>query len=76
MARKGQISEEMAICARQEGVAPEFIRKGVEDGVIVVVRNKRHDTVQPVAIGRGVKTKINVNIGTSKDHTDLALAGC
>ena len=73
MARKGQISEEMAICARQEGVAPEFIRKGVEDGVIVVVRNKRHDTVQPVAIGRGVKTKINVNIGTSKDHTDLAL---
>jgi phosphomethylpyrimidine synthase len=70
-ARKGQISEEMEMCARQEGVTPEFIRKGVEDGGIVVVRNKRHDTVQPVAMGKGLKTKINVNIGTSGDHVDL-----
>ena len=73
MARRGRISEEVEVCARQEGVAPEFIRKGVEDGTIVVVRNKRHDTVQPVAIGKGIKTKINVNIGTSKDHMDLDL---
>jgi phosphomethylpyrimidine synthase len=73
MARKGEISEEMEICARQEGVPPEFIREGVEEGTLVVVRNNRHDAVMPVAIGTGLKTKINVNIGTSGDHVDVAL---
>lgn len=73
MARKGQISEEMEMCARQEGVTPEFIRKGVEEGTIVVVRNNRHDTIRPVAIGTGLKTKVNVNIGTSGDHMDMNL---
>ncbi len=73
IARKGDISKEMETCARQEGVTPEFIRKGVEDGTIVVVRNNRHDSILPVAIGTGLKTKINVNIGTSGDHMDLDL---
>ncbi|MDO9515567.1 MAG: phosphomethylpyrimidine synthase ThiC, partial [Syntrophales bacterium] len=62
MARKGGISEEMEMCARQEGVPPEFIRKGVEEGTIVVVRNNRHGSIMPLAIGKGLRTKINVNI--------------
>ncbi|MBC8200151.1 MAG: phosphomethylpyrimidine synthase ThiC [Desulfobacterales bacterium] len=72
-ARKNRISEEMEICAGQEGVEPEFIRKGIEDGNIVVVRNKKHTSVLPLAIGRGLKTKVNANIGTSKDRSDLDL---
>ncbi len=31
IARKGNISEEMKICAGREGVTSEFIRKGVEE---------------------------------------------
>ena len=73
MARKGIISEEMAYCAKRESVAPEFIRQGVEDGTIVVVRNNRHSSIPALAIGKGLRTKINANIGTSKDHVDLAL---
>ncbi|MDA3835923.1 MAG: phosphomethylpyrimidine synthase ThiC [Spirochaetales bacterium] len=69
-ARENKISEEMEICARQEGVEPEFIRKGVEDGNIVVVRNKKHTSVLPIAIGKGLRTKVNANIGTSKDRND------
>jgi len=72
-ARKNKISEEMEICAGQEGVAPEFIRKGVEDGNIVVVRNRKHTSVLPLAIGKGLRTKVNANIGTSKDRSDLDL---
>ena len=72
-ARENKISEEMKICARREGVEPEFIRKGVEDGNIVVVRNKKHTSVLPIAIGKGLKTKVNANIGTSKDRIDLDL---
>ena len=71
IARENKISEEMEICAGQEGVDPEFIRKGVEDGSIVVVRNSKHTSILPLAIGRGLKTKVNANIGTSKDRSDL-----
>ncbi len=70
-ARNGRITEEMRICAEKERVSPEFIRKGVAEGNIVVVRNNRHTAISPLAIGKGLRTKINANIGTSGDHTDL-----
>jgi len=73
MARKNKISEEMEICAEYEGVEPEFIRKGIENGNIVVIRNKKHKSISPLAIGKGLKTKVNANIGTSKDRTDIDL---
>jgi len=73
MARKNKISEEMEICAEYEGVDPEFIRKGVENGNIVVIRNKKHKSISPLAIGKGLKTKVNANIGTSKYRTDIDL---
>lgn len=70
-ARRGEISEEMRQCAENERVSPEFIRRGVAEGTIVVVRNKKHGNIRPVAIGNGLRTKINANIGTSKDLMDL-----
>ena len=72
-ARKGLISEEMKKCAEMEAVSPEFIRSGIEKGTIVIVRNIRHSTIAPLAIGKGLRTKINANIGTSKDRVDLGL---
>ena len=72
-ANSGRISEEMEICAAQEGVSAEFIRKGMADGNIVVLRNNRHTGVTPLAVGKGLKTKVNANIGTSGDHADLEL---
>ena len=72
-ANSGWISEEMEICAAQEGVSAEFIRKGMADGNIVVLRNNRHTGVSPLAVGKGLKTKVNANIGTSGDHADLEL---
>lgn len=72
-ARKGIITDEMKICAGEEGVEPDFICRGVAEGNIVITRNVNHKTIKPLAIGRGLRTKINANIGTSKDHTDLKL---
>jgi phosphomethylpyrimidine synthase len=72
MARQGIISEEMKLCAKQENVGPEYIRKGVADGTIVVVRNNGHTSIPALAIGKGLRTKINANVGTSKDRADLA----
>ena len=73
MARQGIVSEEMKLCAKLENVEPETIRKGVEDGTIVVVRNNGHTSIPALAIGKGLRTKINANVGTSKDRADVAL---
>lgn len=72
-ARKGMITAEMKICAGEESVEPEYIRQAMVDGTIVIVRNVNHTTIKPLAIGKGLRTKINANIGTSKDHTDLKM---
>jgi len=70
-ARQGIITEEMKICAGIEGVLPEHVRQGLADGTIVICRNVRHTAIKPLAIGCGLRTKINANIGTSKDNNDL-----
>jgi phosphomethylpyrimidine synthase len=72
-ARKGLITEEMKIAAAAEGVEAEYIRQGMVDGVIVICRNVNHAAISPLAIGKGLRTKVNANIGTSKDNNDLAL---
>ncbi|MCX7634374.1 MAG: phosphomethylpyrimidine synthase ThiC [Syntrophales bacterium] len=72
-ARQGLITDEMRQCAAGEGVSAEFVRSGVADGTIVIVRNIRHGSIAPLAIGKGLRTKINANIGTSRDRVDLAL---
>ncbi|PKN20084.1 MAG: phosphomethylpyrimidine synthase [Deltaproteobacteria bacterium HGW-Deltaproteobacteria-6] len=72
-ARQGIISEEMKICAAEEGVEGEFIRQGMVDGNIVICRNVNHTGIKPLAIGLGLRTKVNANIGTSRDNNDLAV---
>lgn len=64
-ARKGEITEEMAKIAAKEGVDPEFIRKGIASGTIVIPANKNHPRLDPQGIGKGLRTKVNANIGTS-----------
>ncbi len=52
--------------AQKEGVDPEFVRKGVANGRIVIPSNPVHSP-DPCGIGEGLSVKVNVNIGTSRD---------
>lgn len=70
--RQGIITEEMKEAALQERVPADFIREGVAAGNIVICKNKRHN-IKPLAIGKGLRTKINANIGTSGDSADLSV---
>ncbi|MFA5757180.1 MAG: phosphomethylpyrimidine synthase ThiC, partial [Smithellaceae bacterium] len=72
-ARKGVLTEEMKQSAAREGVSPEAIRQGIVDGTIVICRNINHTAIEPLAIGLGLRTKVNANIGTSRDNQDLKL---
>jgi len=55
-------------CARNEGVAPEFIMQGVAKGTIAIPKNKNHHFTKIIGVGTGLSTKVNANIGSSKDH--------
>jgi len=71
-ARKGNITPEMEAVARAEGVGVGQIVEGVADGTIVITRNARHTSITPLGIGKGLRTKVNANIGTSKDRMSVA----
>jgi phosphomethylpyrimidine synthase len=71
-ARKGIITDKMREAALVEGVAPEFIRDGIAAGNIIICHNIKHLNGSPLAVGRGLRTKVNANIGTSADDLDIA----
>jgi phosphomethylpyrimidine synthase len=71
-ARKGIITNKMQTAAAAEGVSPEFIRDGIAKGTIIISHNdKTHQHGIPLAVGAGLRTKVNANIGTSADDTDI-----
>jgi len=71
LAKAGRISPEMRRVAKDEGVPIGFIRKGLIDGTIVIPKNIKRRLQKPCGIGSGLRTKINANIGTSKDSSDI-----
>jgi len=70
IAKKGIVTEEVKKAAVLESIEPETLAQDIAKGVTVIPRNINHD-IRPIAIGRGVKTKINANIGTSKDRVSI-----
>ncbi|MDA8099337.1 MAG: phosphomethylpyrimidine synthase ThiC [Nitrospiraceae bacterium] len=70
-ARKGNITPEMQAVARAEGLRPEQVQEGIADGTIVITRNRVHTSITPLGVGKGLRTKINANIGTSKDRMSI-----
>ena len=69
-AKKGIITKEMKIVAKKEYRSPEFIRDLVAKGQIVICANKNHQVLEPNGVGRMLSTKINVNLGVSRDCKD------
>jgi phosphomethylpyrimidine synthase len=70
-ARRSIITREMEIVARKELVDTEKLRKLVAEGKVVIPANKNHISLEPCGIGEGLKTKINVNLGVSKDCCNI-----
>ncbi|MBU0687428.1 MAG: phosphomethylpyrimidine synthase ThiC [Candidatus Margulisbacteria bacterium] len=72
-ALKGIITKEMELVAKAEGRTPEEIRCGVAKGTIVIPANINHKNLIPRGIGTGLTTKVNANIGTSRESSNLEL---
>jgi phosphomethylpyrimidine synthase len=64
-AKKGEVTPEMEYVAIREGLSPEFVRDEVARGRAIIPANINHPEIEPMAIGRNFKVKINANIGNS-----------
>ena len=71
-AQNGTVTEEMKVVAQVEGVDPEFVRKGVASGRIVIPISPYRET-QACGVGKGMRTKVNASVGTSSDIVDIDL---
>ena len=55
-----------------EGVSVAKLRSALEAGRVVIPLNAKRAVVARKAIGEGMSTKVNVNVGTSKDYVNVA----
>lgn len=70
-ARKGIVTKEMEIVAKKEQMDIKELMDYMAKGQIIIPCNKRHTSIEPNGIGSMLKTKINVNLGISRDWKDM-----
>ncbi|WP_291326261.1 phosphomethylpyrimidine synthase ThiC [Desulfovibrio sp. UCD-KL4C] len=70
-ARKGIVTPQMEIVARKENMRIEDLMERMAKGTVIIPANKKHTNLDPEAVGEGISTKINVNLGISKDCSDI-----
>jgi phosphomethylpyrimidine synthase len=62
----------MRAIAKEENLSPGLLQELVGEGKVVIPLNPNHSPIHAIGIGKGLRTKVNVNIGTSSDFPDVA----
>jgi phosphomethylpyrimidine synthase len=71
-ARRGRLTRVMKAVAEAENIAPQSLSALISQGQVVIPWNISHSPARPAGIGRSLRTKVNVNIGTSADFPRLS----
>ncbi len=66
-AKKGIVTKEMEIVSKKENMDVNKLMDLMAKGKVVIPCNKNHKNINPEGVGEGLRTKINVNLGISKD---------
>ena len=69
-ARQGILTPQMEIVAKKEQMDPAELMALVAAGKVAIPANRRHTSLDPEGIGSMLRTKINVNLGVSRDCKD------
>ncbi len=69
-AKQKIVTDELKIVAEKERMTIDELLPLVASGKVVICSNKLHTCLDPVGIGSMLQTKINVNLGVSKDCVD------
>ena len=66
-ARKGIVTPQMETVARKENMRVEDLMERMARGAVIIPANRNHVNLDPEGVGEGMRIKINVNLGISKD---------
>ena len=69
-AHKGIVTPEMEVVAKKEHMSAVRLMELVAEGKVVICANKNHKSLNPEGVGSMLRTKINVNLGVSRDCKD------
>ena len=67
----GNITDIFEACAGNESIEVNELVAGVVAGTIAIPKNIHHNFDRVIAIGKGIATKVNANIGSSRDIAKL-----
>ncbi len=68
--REGRVTDEVKLVAKMEGIDELKLCRRIAEGRAIVIRNiKEPERIS--GVGLGLRTKVNVNIGTSSEVVDL-----
>ncbi|MBM3297299.1 MAG: phosphomethylpyrimidine synthase ThiC [Candidatus Aminicenantes bacterium] len=70
--RTGTITPLLRKIAREERIPEDRLLELMSSGRVIIPSNPRHSQARPTGIGKSLRTKVNVNLGTSADFPDLA----
>ena len=70
-ALKGVITPQMRSVAKEERLSPAEILKALANGTVAIPYNPLHKNCRATGIGKGLRVKVNANIGTSADYPNL-----
>jgi phosphomethylpyrimidine synthase len=71
-AKNNLLTPLMKAIAAIEGIDPRLLCQRIQEGSVAILNNNKRKIKSPCAVGYGLKTKINANIGTSTDHALLS----
>ena len=69
-ARRGIVTPEIEAVTKKENREVSFIMDMVAQGKVAIPANVNHKSLEPNGVGSMLKTKINVNLGVSRDCKD------
>jgi phosphomethylpyrimidine synthase len=73
-AKEKKITSETRTVAANEGLTPEYIRSCIAEGTVVIpinVKRRKYKKLRIIGIGKGLRTKVNANIGSSPDRVSI-----
>jgi len=70
-ARKGKVTDAMLQVAKDEDIDINILCGYVAEGKVAILANNRHKNFTPKGVGKGMRVKVNANLGTSPEKSDI-----
>jgi len=68
---KEKMNAVLACIAKNENISEALLKKNIKRGLAVILANRNHKNIKPIAVGKDLTVKVNANIGASSEDFNL-----